>query len=157
MLFLILILGCCGYVLYYAMIGLFRKKYSIKCDMDVLCERIIWWGMNNIPPHTQNNKLKIVLSEKDKKDMATYYPQLKKIEIFLNHHDDVYELVDSLLHEVTNYKQYRTNPRKLRKEYLRLLKQHGYQKHPMEVEANENAKKYSRECLKYLERNGFLS
>ena len=125
--------------------------------MDVLCERIIWWGMNNIPPHTQNNKLKIILSDKDKKDMATYYPQLKKIEIFLDHHYDVYELVDSLLHEVTHYKQYRINPRKSRKDYLTLLKQYGYNKHPMEIEANSTAKKYLKNCLDYLERNGFIS
>jgi len=157
MIFLYLILGCCGFVLYYSIVELLTKKYLINCDMDVLCERIVWWGMNNIPPHTQNNKLKIVLSEKDKKDMATYYPQLKKIEIFLDHHYDVYELVDSLLHEVTHYKQYRTNPRKVKKDYLRLLKQYGYNKHPMEIEAKSNAKKYLKDCLDYLERNGFIS
>ena len=125
--------------------------------MDILCKKIVWWGINNIPPHTDNNKLKIVLSDKDKKALAAYYPQLNKIEIFLGHHDDVYELVDSLLHEVTHYKQYRTNPRKMKIEYIALLNQFGYKKHPMELEADITAKKFQKECLFYLESNGFIS
>jgi hypothetical protein len=42
-------------------------------------------------------------------------------------------------------------------EYIALLNQFGYKKHPMELEANITAKKFQKECLFYLESNGFIS
>lgn len=161
--FYLIILGCCGIVLYYSIKELLRKKYSIRCNLDILCKKIVWWGINNIPPHTDNNRITIFFFDKDKSEskkkvtFATYTPQLKRIEIFLGHNDNVYELVDSILHEVTHYKQHRTNPRKMIKDYKTLLNLYGYKKHPMELEANETAKRLQKECLFYLESNGFIS
>jgi hypothetical protein len=86
--------------------------------------------------------------------MAVYFPYQKEIKIYVKNHDSVHEIVDSLLHEVTHYKQYLRNPRGHAKHYQKLLGLYGYVNHPMEIEAVETAKKYSDDCIKYLVRNG---
>lgn len=134
------------------------KPYSVNCDYDTLCLNIVNWGIGNIPPVKSINKLKVkVSSYEHKKTMAVYFPATKEIKIYIKNHDTVQEIVDSLLHEVTHYKQYLRNPRGTTKEYTKLMGLYGYLNHPMEMEAVNTAKSHMGDCLKYLERNGYIT
>lgn len=133
------------------------KPYSVNCDYDTLCLNIVNWGVGNIPPVKSINRLKVkVSSYEHKKTLAVFFPAQKEIKIYIKNHDTVQEIVDSLLHEVTHFKQYQRNPRGNIKEYTKLMGLYGYLNHPMEMEAVNTAKTYMGDCLKYLERNGYI-
>jgi hypothetical protein len=66
--------------------------------------------------------------------------------IFHNHCTTTKLLVQTVLHEYTHYMQ------PIRGSYFKLLKEHGYNNHPMEIEARESEKQYS-ECWKYIKTN----
>jgi hypothetical protein len=134
-----------------------KKTYSVNCDYNQLCTNIVDWSVANIPPIKTNHRLNVnVSSYEHKKTMAMYYPHKKEIKIYIKNHESVIEIVDSLLHEVTHYKQYLRNTRGHSKNYQKLLGLYGYQNHPMEIEAVDTAKKYTKDCIKYLVRNGYI-
>lgn len=153
---LIFTLSVSGYLIIMGCVGLFTKKYQILCDYETLCKNIVSWGIDNLPPFNESNKLSVVIKDKNKNKMANYFPYSRKIEIYMNSHYNVYEIVDTLLHEITHYKQHQSKPRTILKDYKKLLDVHGYENHPMEIEANKNAKKYTNSCIEYLERNSFI-
>ncbi len=162
MLIVYILLGVSGTMMFFGLIGmLFQNKtdktYSVNCDYNLLCNNIINWSLGNIPPIKSNQKLTLKISSYEhKKTMAVFYPHNKEIKIYIKNHDGVCEIVDSLLHEVTHYKQYLRSPRTNHKEYQKLLGLYGYTNHPMEIEAINTANNYKKDCLKYLERNGFI-
>lgn len=136
--------------------GLSIKRYTINCDYQILCEHIVHWAIDTIPPFSSKNKLSIVLVTKNNNKMANYFPYQKKIEIYMNNHHNVNEIVDSLLHEITHYKQHIQNPRNCMSKYKKLLKEYGYDNHPMEIEATNVAGKHGGDCLSYLKKNGLI-
>lgn len=138
-----------SFVLY--MVDKNNKKYKIYCNYNVLSEQIVQWGIKNIPEVTGNQHVKLTVSiDEEKKRMASFCPVKKEIIIYIKNHDNVIEIIDSLLHEITHYKQFHRSPRGNYKSYLKLMKEYGYKKHPMEIEAVKTAKKYTKGCLNYL-------
>jgi hypothetical protein len=134
-----------------------QKTYTINCDYNLLCKSIIDWAIGNIPPIKSGHRLSVKVSTYEhKRTMAVFFPYQKEIKIYVKNHDTVDEIVDSLLHEVTHYKQYIRSPKSNMKEYQKLLGLYGYDNHPHEVEANNTARNYSKDCLEYLNRNGFI-
>jgi len=153
--------GISGLLIITALYKFFTERtdrvYSVNCDYNTLCANIVNWGVGNIPPIKSYNKLKVkVSSYEHKKTMALFFPAQKEIKIYIKNHDTVQEIVDTLLHEVTHYKQHLRNPRGNTKEYTKLMGLYGYLNHPMEIEAVNTAKSYMGDCLKYLERNGHI-
>jgi hypothetical protein len=161
MIIVLLLFGVSGSLI---LLGLYKlliersvRIYSVNCDYDHLCNNIVNWGVANIPPIKTNHRLHVkVSSYEHKKTMAVYFPFQKEIKIYVKNHDSVNEIVDSLLHEVTHYKQHLRDTRGHSKQYQKLLGLYGYLNHPMEIEAIDTAKKYSEDCLKYLLRNGLI-
>lgn len=134
-----------------------QRTYTINCDYNHLCESIVDWASNNIPPIKNSHRLSVKVSGYEhKKTMAVFFPAQKEIKIYIKNHDTVQEIVDSLLHEVTHYKQHIKNPRGNTKEYTKLMGLYGYLNHPMELEAVNTAKTHMGDCLKYLVRNGLI-
>ena len=153
---LFLVLCVSGYIIIVALGSLVTKQYNMICDYKTLCHNIVLWGIDNVPPYKGVDKLNVMVLDKNKNKMANYYPHKRKIEIYMNSHYTVNEIVNTLLHEITHYKQHQTKPRTILKDYKKLLDVYGYENHPMEKEANENAVKYTEPCLKYLVKKKFI-
>lgn len=134
-----------------------QKTYTINCDYNHLCKSITDWAIGNIPPIKNGHRLSVKVSTYEhKRTMAVFFPYQKEIKIYIKNHDTIQEIVDSLLHEVTHYKQYIRSPKNNIKEYQKLLGLYGYENHPHEIEAVNTAKKYSKDCLTYLNRIGLI-
>jgi hypothetical protein len=69
-----------------------------------------------------------------------YYSEKKTICVYYNECKSVGNMVDTFIHEYTHHIQ------NLR-DYNKILEMVGYRKHPMEIEANENAKLHRSKCL----------
>ena len=70
---------------------------------------------------------------------AEYCYEDNEIIIYPNHHSNVRDLIDSIIHEFTHQRQDMSK-------YIQTLLKSGYQHHPLEIEAMEVAKKYRRDC-----------
>jgi hypothetical protein len=133
------------------------KNHTILCDKKTLCNSIVLWGINNIPPVSLKQNVTVKISNyKHKGTMAVFYPESKEIKIYIRNHHTVVDIVDSLLHEVIHYKQFTINPRWWYRKYSKLIKLIGYHDHPMEKEAEELSKKYQIKCVNYLIKNGLI-
>lgn len=66
--------------------------------------------------------------------------------VFYNNCENIRSIIQTVLHEYTHYMQ------PIRGSYFKLLDEHGYIKHPMEIEARESENRY-KECWNYIKQN----
>jgi len=88
--------------------------------------------------------------------MGTFFSTTRHINIYINNHSDVKEIIDTALHEVVHYKQFRLNPKSFNDMYSKHLQEIGYKNHPMEKEAKKVAALSTDRCLDYLLTNGLV-
>jgi len=79
-----------------------------------------------------------------KKTCGWYCPFSNEITIFIKTCKTVREFTSTFLHEYTHYMQ------PCRTKYAKLLKQHGYEKHPFEIQAFSTEKFYNKKLLSIL-------
>ena len=75
----------------------------------------------------------------ESQNFGEYNPETHTIYIFKNNCRNVKDLVETTLHEYAHTLQ------PIVSRYYKMLKTHGYENHPMEIEAREN-EKYSKEA-----------
>ena len=91
--------------------------------------------LNMVAAHESDSKRKIC---------GWYCPTNNEITIFIDSCKTVGEFTSTFIHEYTHHMQ------PCRTKYNKLLKQYGYTKHPFEIEAVSNEKKYNRRLLRAL-------
>ena len=69
-----------------------------------------------------------------------YCPYDNKITIFYDNCPTIKHVVQTVIHEYTHYLQ------PVKSSYHKLLKKHGYDNHPMEIEARNMENKYYKDC-----------
>ena len=74
------------------------------------------------------------------KSFGMYCPYENKITIHHNNCNTLKDLVQTVIHEYTHYLQ------PVKSSYDKLLKKHGYNNHPMEIEAREMENQYYKDC-----------
>ena len=100
-----------------------------------------------------NKRKKLPLSLSIKKNPHTtsyfgeYCPDTNTIVIFYDELVTLGEFTSTIVHEYTHHLQ------PIASKYYKLLKEHGYDNHPHEVEARQNEKFYNRRVLAYLRKN----
>lgn len=72
--------------------------------------------------------------------MGRFYAENNTLVIFREHNDSVKEIIETTLHEYTHYLQPLSK-------YTALSVQYGYKKHPQEIEARRNERKYFGKCF----------
>lgn len=133
------------------------RKYQILCTKTQLCRTIISWGLKNISPCKKNDTVNFTISYyRHKRLMGIFFSSTRQINIYVNNHADIKQIIDTVLHEVVHYKQYRLNPRSFNSTYSKLLQSNGYDNHPMEIEARKVAAACIDRCLDYLIVNGLV-
>ena len=97
------------------------------------------WGINS--EHEDILDIDIVYQRDctNSETRGAYNSEMNEIEIFVFNNNNVRMLIDTVIHEFIHQKQDMSN-------YHTLLKKNGYGNHPLEIEADEIAKKYRKEC-----------
>jgi len=76
-----------------------------------------------------------------------YDPSNNCIEIYPDECRTLGQYTSTLIHEYTHYLQ------PIASKYYKLLKEHGYDNHPFEIEARQNERTHNRRALNYLRQN----
>ena len=97
---------------------------------------------------------------KSKKRLGCYYPEQKKIVIYINSHDGsestkIRGIIHTTLHEMKHNIQHLKDPGF--KNYDMYSKKLTYQKNPFEIDSNTFADKELDSCIQYLKTKGILS
>jgi len=97
---------------------------------------------------------------KSKKRLGCYYPEQKKIVIYINSHDGsestkIRGIIHTTLHEMKHNIQHLKDPGF--KNYDMYSKKLTYQKNPFEIDSNAFADKELDSCIQYLKTKGILS
>ena len=97
---------------------------------------------------------------KSKKRLGCYYPEQKKIVIYINSHDGsestkIRGIIHTTLHEMKHNIQHLKDPGF--KNYDMYSKKLTYQKNPFEIDSNAFADKELDNCIQYLKTKGILS
>jgi hypothetical protein len=126
----------------------FNLYTKIKHQRRKRIEKIIYltldwcinkWGVNS--EHEDVLDIDIVYQRTDNNfdTRGAYSSEMNEIEVFVFNNDNVRTLVDTIIHEFTHQRQDM-------EDYWKLNATHGYDNHPLEIEAWETAKKYRKEC-----------
>lgn len=73
-----------------------------------------------------------------------YCPNENVISIFLDEMSGLGQITSTIIHEYTHYLQ------PIATKYYKLLKEHGYDNHPHEIEARDNERIHNRRVLHYI-------
>lgn len=124
-----------------------RLKWKRRKDIQaIISEAIKWceqkWGPNN----RRSDVLWIDISWKKSECAGVYQYQDNEITIFVKEHLTVRDLIDTVIHEYTHYKQPMSK-------YAKLLEKNGYKNHPLEIEAINKAKTFRKECWYNIKQN----
>ena len=129
-------------------LGLYDKRQlltvaDLKIGKKKFVILVLQWCMNNI----ENNQIRLhlkIIYQKPTKKMGYYQFSNKEITIYIDDSIDLFELTDTIIHEYMHHLQLPN--KKYEKEYSDKLISHGYENHPMEIEARNLAKKFRNQC-----------
>ena len=104
---------------------------------------VLQWCINNIENNHIPFYLKIIY-RKPTKRMGYYQFYNKLVVIYIDNSLDLYELVDTIIHEYIHHLQMPS--KKYEKEYSTKLISEGYYNNSYEVSARKLARKYRNQC-----------
>ena len=135
-----------------------KKYYNINGTKASFVNEVLKWCMKNMAyptGHKYYPQMKICYYKTKRNRFGDYSSNTRLIRIFINNHNSVEELVDTIIHEYTHYLQMPSQQDQ--KQYNMYLKQKGYYKNPFEINARESADKYTSICLKDMKRMGLIT
>ncbi len=125
----------------------YKRRTLLVSDLKIGKKKfvilVLQWCMQNI----ENNQIPLYLKiiyRKPTKRLGYYQSYNKMVVIYIDDSIDLLELVDTTIHEYIHHLQLPN--KKYEKEYSDKLISHGYENHPMEIEARILAKKYRNQC-----------
>jgi hypothetical protein len=119
-----------------------RELRMIAKECKKYCEE-------NISKKT-NVTFRVVKSRRKDDAMGDYCPYDKTINLYHDKIKNIGEFTSTFIHEYTHSLQ------PIKSKYYKLLKKHGYDKHPHEIESRRNEKLHNRKLLNYLRRNNTI-
>ena len=112
------------------------SELSTRQIRMVMCETIKWCE-TNLGRRYKSSSLRFqCLTSKSNCDMGMYDPTTNVIKVFRNNVPDVRGLIRVVIHEYAHFLQDMRS-------YRKLYREHGYMRHPQEVEARKMEKWYS--------------
>lgn len=149
------IIGLIGLIIGYVTEKIIYSKrdnsYRMNCTKTVFVKTVIQWALNHIEPLHHKESIQYKLRYyKHKTKLGVFFSRNREIIIYINNHQTIIEIIDSVLHEVVHYKQFRSDPKCFQRQYEKLLSENGYENHPMEKEARKIASKLVGPCLEFL-------
>lgn len=107
---------------------------------------VFMWCVKKWGESRHNKKIPtVVVFHNDKtKYLGSYDEELHQLRIDIKAHSGVLDLMATIIHEYTHYKQ------NIAENYNKYLYRYGYHRHPYEKAANRKARKHKIKALKYL-------
>lgn len=133
------------------------KKHQLNVAKSMFIRIVINWCKENIE-HSKHHKYYPTIEikyYKTKKLMGDYSPANRLIRIFINNHETIEDLVNTLIHEYIHYLQMPRLQEQL--EYAKFNQTKGYQNNPYEIDAEEKACIYTPKCINYLIKLNYIS
>ena len=113
-------------------------RHIVKCTAHWCAVNL---GMNN----ERNMDMSIeIIPHLTERLSGEFIESQNKIVIYYNRNKTVRNLVMTTIHEYIHYLQ------PIRKNYSRMLKEYGYESHPMEIEARNAEQKYVDQAWSYV-------
>ena len=115
-------------------------KYQRKKRLNLVIFLTLEWCIEKwgLKPH--EHQLELIMDyDYDFDVKAEYTKDLNEIIVYVRNHKNIRDLIDSVIHEFTHQRQNMDD-------YGKIFKMVGYRYHPLEIEANETAKKYRKCC-----------
>jgi hypothetical protein len=113
------------------------KKLTHK-EIRKIVEKTIKYCVENLGTNKRRGKCGLVVRNQNPNEQerryGEYCPETHTIRVFKNNCDNIKDLIITTLHEYTH------NLQPIKSKYFKMLKVHGYDNHPMEIEAVENEK-----------------
>ena len=153
---LLTIMVMCGVVVTISLIMINRENKVLNTSINNLVvpknqyvEMVVEWCHNNLKnPNTKKPGVTIKY-HKNKKVHGIYDPSTHGILIYINTHNTIRELTNTVIHEYIHSRQ---KNRSFNKMYDLYNQSVGYQNNPFEVESRMISKKKERECVMELVR-----
>lgn len=142
---LLVLLGLIGWV--------FEKKTTpisqLVISKSSFIKLVLDWCHTNID-HKANRKPSIVVKyHLSKKALGIYHAANNEIVIYVNNHQTIEQLTNTIIHEYIHARQRNRLFTKMYDQYTRDL---GYWENPYEKEARREADRYQVECINYIKR-----
>jgi len=117
---------------------------QLPVSKTIFCNLAIEWCHSNIS-HPKCIKPNLRLSYYPHKTRGgVYYSSSHECVIYVNSHDNIKQVTNTVIHEYVHARQ---KDKKFDKLYSQYHKELGYEQNPFELEAREVSKKHENECL----------
>lgn len=149
----------------FALIGLIsdyvkksHKKYQLNISKAAYVRTVLLWCAENLgimPPRTKILPEIQVAYYPNKSMHGVYFSSSKTIRVYVNNHDSLDKLTDTIIHEYVHYLDLRNSNHQ--KSYNKFSNELGYENNPFEINARKIAKKNCRSCMQALVDKGVLT
>jgi Zn-dependent peptidase ImmA (M78 family) len=130
-----------------------KTKISVLYTYQVrrLIVMVVEWCMQNFGVRKYCPKFEFEITKERKNENAGWYLVARhdpKITVNLSCNTDILDLFDTIIHEYTHYLV--PNFTEI---YTQFENEYSYQTHPLEIEAQQQAKKYRRKCFNQIKKD----
>lgn len=117
---------------------------QLPVKKKIYCQMVLDWCHDNIAyPKTPKPTLQVNYYP-HKRWSGVYYSSNHLCVIYVNNHDTIQAVTNSVIHEYVHARQRNKNFDKMYEKYQRDF---GYELNPLEVESRKLARKHEKECL----------
>jgi hypothetical protein len=134
------------------------KNYALNVTKAKFINTVIDWCKENMDypkHHKYYPTVEVKYNTRKEKYYGDYSSENRIIRIFINNHDSIEELVNTIIHEYTHYLQMPRDTNQL--EYTKYNETKGYYNNPYEIDARKKAELYTPKCIKDLRKLGYIS
>lgn len=134
-----------------------NATYQLNCTkVGYIKEVINWCALHmGLPPKVKKLPNLEIKYYKHKKVLGIYNAYGKQICVYVNGHEDLLNLTNTLIHEYQHFLDIRNASDQ--KHYAKILEMIGYEKHPLEIAARKAADKYQKACFNDMVKKGLIS
>jgi len=141
-----------NYLLSYFGVGLYSPRElstMTKKEINRVVYLTVWYCRHVLGENRRRPipKVKVGINKNDNGYYGEYCPVDNEIRVFTDEVRTLGTLTSVIIHEYTHYLQ------PIASKYYKLLKEHGYDNHPFEIEARNNERVHNRRALHYLRQN----
>ena len=135
----------------------FKKNYGLNVSKAKFVNTVIDWCKENLqyPKYHKYYPSVEIKYYINKKKCGDYSSKNRVIRIFINNHESLDELVNTIIHEYTHYLQMQRDINQ--QEYNKYNIKMGYINNPYEIDARKKAQFYTPKCIKDLKNLGYIS
>lgn len=133
-----------------------KSKYQLNTSKAAYVRAVMYWCAEHLGMPTRTRVLpEIQIAYYPNKSMhGIYFSGSKTIRVYVNNHDSLDKLTDTIIHEYVHYLDLRNST--YQKSYNKFSSELGYENNPFEINARKIASRNYKSCMRALADQGFL-